>query len=111
MARRRRLKDAAEDDIQMLAITAPEAGVDAKHDRGVRVEAEPETVVRFEVLEIEIGAAVGDLAGVVEERAVEAAPDLPAILGLSEDRVRAAEPVLAEAAQRVVAAERRHGVE
>src|SRR4030095_7340627 len=110
-ALRRRFENAAEDDINMLAIAAPEAGVDAKDDRFVGVEAESETVVLLEILEAQIGPAVGHLAGVVEERAVEAAPDFPAVLRLREHRVRSAEAVLAEAAQRVVAAQRRHRIE
>src|SRR4051812_46112753 len=95
----------------MLAIATPEAGVDAKDDRVVGVETKAKAVVSFEILEIQIRSGVGDLAGVVEERAVEAAPDLVAVFALREDRVRSAEAIFAEAAQRVVAAERRHQVE
>src|SRR5262245_35436986 len=105
------LKDPPKDDVEVLAITTPEAGVDAKDDGVVRVETEPEAVVGFEVVEIQIGPGVGDFAGVVEEGAVEAAPDLVAVFALREDRVWSAEAVLAKAAKRVVAAERRHQIE
>src|SRR5262245_20495981 len=109
--RRTRLEHAAKDDIQMLPILTPKAGIHPKDDALVGVEAESEAVVLFEVVEIQVGAAVRDLAGVVEQRGVEPAPDLPAILRLPENRVRSAKPVLAKSAQRVVAAERRHEVE
>src|SRR5262245_2365108 len=95
----------------MFAITAPEAGVHAKDDCIVSVETEPEAVVGFEVAEIQTGSRADHFTGVVEERPVEAAPDLVAVFALRENRVRSAEAVLAKAAERVVAAERRHQIE
>src|SRR4030095_6135415 len=106
-----RLENPAKNDVQMLAILTPEAGIHAKHDTLVGVEAEPEAVVAFQILEIQIGAAVADFPRIVEERAVEAAPDLPAILHLSQNRVRSPESVLSKSAQRIVPTECRHEVE
>src|SRR5262245_48026636 len=95
----------------MLAITTPEPGIDTKDDRVVGVETEPEAVVGFEVLEIQIGSSGRHLARVVEERAVETAPDLVAVFALRENRVRSPEAVLPKATKRVVAAECRHQIE
>ena len=39
------LENAANDDIQVLAITAPERGIDAEDDAVIGVEAEPDAVV------------------------------------------------------------------
>src|SRR5262245_8629374 len=107
----RRLENSAEDNVEVLAISTSKARVDAKHDRFVRVESESKPVILFEILEIEVVALVRHFAGVVEQRAVEAAPDLPAVFRLGEDRVRPAEPVLPEPPERVVSAERGHQVE
>ena len=83
-----RLKHAAKDDVEVLAITAPERGVCAKDDAIVCVESKPEPVVVLQVFKVQIGATVG-LFGVVEERAIEAAPDLPGY-SPAQDPVRAA---------------------
>ena len=72
----------------MLAITTSERGIDTEDDAVVGVEPEPNAVVRFEILEIEIVTSVRDLSGVVEQGGVETAPDLPAVLRLPEDGVR-----------------------
>src|SRR5918995_2991869 len=95
----------------MLAISAPEARVDADDDAFTCVEAEPESVVLLQVVDPEILATERHLAGVVEEGHVEARPDLEAVFALEQDRVRSAEAVFAEAAHRVVAAEIRLQVE
>src|SRR5262245_50641701 len=107
----RRLEHAAKDDIKMLAILTPKAGIHPEDDALVGVETESEAVVFFEVLEVQICRAVRDLAGVVEQRGVEAAPDLPAILRLPESRVWSPRWVLAKSAQRIVPAQRLHEVE
>src|SRR5262245_8144935 len=105
-----RLKDSAEDNVEVLAIAAPEAGVDAKDDRLISVEPKSESVVVFEVPEIEIRPLVGDFARVIEQRAVEPAPYFPAILPLRQDRVWSAESILPESSQRVVPSERGHHI-
>ena len=95
----------------MLAIATPKGSVHAKDDAVIRVEAESDPIVGFEVVEVEIGAAHGDLSGVVEERGVESGPDLKAILRLQEERMWTAEPIVAVPAERIVPAKRRHQVE
>src|SRR4029453_17263997 len=52
-----------------------------------------------------------DLAGVVEQRPVEARPDLKAIFALEKQAVRPAKTVLVETAQGVLAAQGMHQVE
>src|SRR5262249_6452998 len=99
------LKAFAENDVDVFAIATPEAGIDSHHDAVVRVETKAESVIMFEVLQVEIGAALCDLAGVVEQRAIEPRPDLVSVFALQQQRVRPAKAVLAEAAQGVVAAE------
>ena len=84
LAARARLEDAAERDVQMFAITASKSGVDAHDDAVVRVETEAKPVVVLEVLQVEIRPLERDLAGVVEERAVEARPDLLPVFRLQQ---------------------------
>src|SRR5687768_8512815 len=110
-ARQPGLKHAAKNEIQVLAIAAPKRSIHAKHNTVIGVEPEPEAVVGFEFLQIEIAATLRHLARVIEERPVQATPDHPPILGLRENRVRTAEAVFAEAAQGIVPAERRHEIE
>ena len=105
------LEDIAEHNIEMLAVAAAESGVDPENRAVVGVESKAEAVCIFEVLEVEIRATQCDLAGVVEQRRVQARPDFKAVLGLRQNRVRSAKPVVAEPAQRIVPAERRHQVE
>src|SRR5262245_21165996 len=84
------LKDSTDDDVEMVAIRAAEGSIDAEHDAVVGVEAEPDAVVRFEILEVQILTLVGHFARIVEDGAVEAAPDFPTVLGLGQDGVRRA---------------------
>src|SRR5262245_44586848 len=95
----------------MLPITTPEAGIDAKDDCLVGVEPKPESVILFEIPEIEVGPPHRDFSRVVEQRALEAAPYFPAIFALRENRLRSAESIFPKPPQRVVAAQRRHQVE
>src|SRR5262245_30268010 len=95
----------------MLPITTPEAGIDAKDDCLVGVEPKPESVILFEIPEIEVGPPHRDFSRVVEQRALEAAPYFPAIFALRENRLRSAESILPKPPQRIVAAQRRHQVE
>src|SRR6187551_2781865 len=107
----RRLKDIPEHYVEVLAVGAAEPGVDPQNRAVVGVESEAEAVVVLEVLEVEVGASQGDLAGIVEQRRVEARPDFKPVLGLRENRVRSPKAVVPEAAQRVVSTEVRHQIE
>ena len=51
------LENAAKDDVEVFAIRTPKAGIHAKHDALVGVEAEAEAVVAFQILEIQVGPA------------------------------------------------------
>ena len=57
-------------------------------------------------MQVEILATRGDLAGVVEDRAVHGREDLPPVLRLQQEQVAIAEPEILETAQIVGAAER-----
>src|SRR5262245_50814019 len=105
------LKNSAEYDVKVFAITAPKGGIDANDDAIVGVEAEPEPVVALEIRKIEIGATVRHFARIIEEGTVEATPDLPAVFALKQDRVRCLESILTKTAKRVVTTQRRHVVE
>src|SRR5688572_2304480 len=94
----------------MLAITTPKRAVDAQDDAVIGIEAEAKAIVRLEMPQIQIRPFHLDLPGVIEERAVEAGPDLEAVLALQQQRMRTAEPVVAEPAQRVASAECRHQI-
>ena len=61
-----RSENAAKAMPQVLAITTPERGIDTEDDAVVGVEPEPNAVVRFEILEIEIFTTVRDLSRIVE---------------------------------------------
>src|SRR5690606_18604443 len=104
-------EDIAEHDVEVTAIAAVEAGVDAPEDTLGRVEPDAESPRVFEPPQIEIAAAHGHLAGVVEEGGVEPRPDLETVFGLQCQSVRTAEPVVAKATERVVPAKRRHQIE
>ena len=92
--------------MQMLSVAASERGVHPDDHAVVGVEAESETVVVFERSKIQVVPRQRDLARVGEEGRLETGPDLPAILALEQDRMRTAEPICPESAQRVVPAAR-----
>src|SRR6188508_770425 len=73
------LENAANHDVQVLPITAPKGGIHPEHDAVIGVEAESDPIILLEILEVQISTLVGDLPGIVEEGAVEGAPNLPAV--------------------------------
>src|SRR5262245_2396472 len=95
----------------MFAVLAAEPGVDTQDRAVVCVEPETKAVSVFKILEVEIAAMQRHLACVVEKRRIEARPDFKPVLGIRENGMRPAKPVVAKAAQRVVSTQMRHEIE
>src|SRR5262245_18531122 len=96
------LEQAAEDHMKVRPVCAAERSIHAHDDAVVGVESKPDTIIALERFEVQISTFDRDLAGVDEERGLKGRPDLPPIFALQQDRVRSAEPIRTEAAQRIV---------
>src|SRR4029434_1907906 len=103
---RLRLEHIMESQDEVLPVTAPERPFDAKEGAIDRSESEPDAVIVFEVLEIDVFGARAQLARVVEDIHDSRREDFPPVLALQQQRVLVAETEDAEAAEIVGAAER-----
>src|SRR5689334_3776357 len=85
---------------------AAECEIEPAHEDPIAVEAEPDTIRRFDIGQRELGAARGDLADIDEDRAIQSPPGFPAVLRRDQHAVLIAEAELTEPAQRLRPAER-----
>src|SRR5687768_13280387 len=93
------LKDIVEPEDEVRSAAAAERRLDTEEHAVGAPKAEAEAVVGLEIAEIQILDARRDLAGVVEDRAVNGREDLPAVFGLQQQRVLIAEAETVKAAE------------
>src|SRR5262245_59934888 len=92
------------------ALTA-EREVQARDEGAVAVDSEPEAIRDVEIAKREVFPLGGDFAGIDEQRTVERPPRFPPVLGAQQQAVAILEAELAEATQRLRAAQPRLKVE
>src|SRR3989441_1026189 len=92
-------------------LMAAHCHVESEEDVLVGVESESNAVRRLEIAETDILPVPTHLARVEKQRHVEARERFPSVLGVHEQGILVAEAELAEAAQRVGAADGWHDVE
>src|SRR5688572_14710612 len=100
------LEDMAEPQDEVGARGAAERTLDAEEDPIDRAESEADADVGLQIVQIDILETWGDLAGVVEDRAVHGGEDLPAVFRLEQEHVAVTESKVSEAAKIIGAAER-----
>src|SRR5688500_12927239 len=93
------LKDIVEPEDEVRPAAAAERRLDTEEHAVGAPKAEAEAVVGLEIAEVQILDARRDLAGVVEDRAVNGREDLPAVFGLQQQRVLIAEAETVKAAE------------
>ena len=86
------------------ALAAP-GDVHPQHDRAADARAQPDAAAVVQSREVDVSLLRDRLARIHEQRHLETAEHIPAVLERRHERVVVVEPVLVEAAQLVVAAE------